>query len=88
MNATTRIRRQGGAAIVTIPSPLMKEMGIEVGTELALSVADGELVARPVRAGQKRYSLKELLEGSELMAELNAGTEWAREGGPIGREIG
>lgn len=88
VNATTRIRRQGGAAIVTIPSALMKEMGVEVGAELSLSVADGELVARAVREGQKRYSLRELLEGSEHMAELNAGTRWAREGEPVGREIG
>jgi antitoxin ChpS len=85
---TSRIRRQGGAAVVTIPPALLKLMDARIGTEVSLSVAEGELVARPVRSTKKRYSLAELLEGAEAMAELNAQTEWAREGDPLGRELG
>jgi antitoxin ChpS len=86
MTINSRIRRQGGAAVVTIPPTLLKLLDIDVGTELSLSVSAGALIARPI-GSRKRYSLSELLEGSEAMAELNAETAWAHEGDPIGREI-
>lgn len=87
MAVTSKIRRQGGAAVVTIPPTLLKLMNVEVGGELSLRVVDGELIARPGRAAKRRYSLDELLEGAEEMKRLNADTAWAREGGPVGREI-
>ncbi len=87
MSVTSKIRRQGGAAVVTIPPALLKLMDVEVGSQLSLSVTDGELIARPVKGARKRYSLGELLEGADAMAELNARTEWAREGDSVGREL-
>ena len=87
MAVTSKIRRQGGAAVITIPPALLKLMDVDVGAQVTLSVAEGELTARPVRQGKKRYSLAELLEGAEAMKRLNAETEWAREGDPVGREI-
>lgn len=87
MAVTSRIRRQGGAAVVTIPPALLKLMNVEIGGELSLSVVDGELVARPERTARRRYSLNELLEGAEEMIRLSAETAWAREGYPFGREI-
>ena len=87
MTITSKIRRQGGAAVVTIPPALLKLMDIEVGAKVSLSVADGELIARPVKSSRKRYSLSELLQGADVLTELNAQTEWAREGDPVGREI-
>ena len=86
MAITSKIRRQGGAAVITIPPALLKLMDVDVGAQVALSVAEGELTARPIKV-KKRYSLKELLEGSEAMKRLNAETEWAREGDPVGREL-
>lgn len=87
MAVTSRIRRQGGAAVMTIPPALLKLLDVEVGAQLELSVTGGELRARPLEGRRKRYSLSELLEGSEAMAELNAETAWAREGEPVGREL-
>ena len=87
MAVTSKIRRQGGAAVITIPPALLKLMDVDVGGQVALSVAGGELTARPVRQGRKRYSLKELLKGSDAMKRLNAETAWASEGDPVGREI-
>jgi antitoxin ChpS len=72
---------------MTIPPALLKLLDVEVGAEVALSVADGKLVAQPLQAKRRRYSLGELLEGSDSMATLNAETAWAREGDPVGREI-
>jgi antitoxin ChpS len=89
MSVTSKIRRQGGAAVITLPPTLLKLLHLEVGAQLELNVVDGELIARPVApTPRKRYSLTELLEGSEEMAELNALTASAREGNPVGRELG
>ncbi|MHC8311484.1 type II toxin-antitoxin system antitoxin MazE [Pseudomonas sp. GT1P32] len=89
MSVTSKIRRQGGAAVITLPPTLLKLLHLEVGAQLELDVVDGELIARPVRQPlRKRYSLAELLEGSEEVAKLNAQTAFAREGDPVGRELG
>ena len=85
---TVTIRRQGGAAVMTIPSDVLKRLDIEVGSTLELEVADGRITARPVGA-RKRYALMDLLRGvtPEVIAELNAATAWSRKGKPTGREI-
>jgi antitoxin ChpS len=89
MSVTSKIRRQGGAAVMTIPPTLLKLLHLEVGSQLELNVVDGELIARPVvQPARKRYTLAQLLEGSDAIAELNAETAWAREGDPVGRELG
>lgn len=74
---------------MTIPPTLLKLLHLEVGAQLELNVVDGELIARPVaQPVRKRYTLAQLLEGSDAIAELNAETAWAREGDPVGRELG
>ncbi|QXI28999.1 AbrB/MazE/SpoVT family DNA-binding domain-containing protein [Pseudomonas vanderleydeniana] len=89
MSVTSKIRRQGGAAVMTIPPTLLKLLHLDVGAQLELKVVDGELIAKPmIRPARKRYSLTELLQGAEAIVELNAETAWAREGDPVGREIG
>jgi antitoxin ChpS len=85
---TVNVRRQGGAAVVTIPANMLKMLHIEVGSKLELQVSQGVLMARP--AGDKRrYTLSELLQGvtPKAIAQLNAETAHALEGAPIGREI-
>jgi hypothetical protein len=47
---------------------------------------DANLLARPA-AARKRYSLAELLRGSEAARRLSKVVAWAREGGAVGREI-
>lgn len=84
------IRRQGGAAVMTIPAEVLKTLRMDVGAELELSVSKDSFTARPKRKpGRKRYSLRELLRGAtpEVMRELESETQWAREGDPIGREL-
>jgi antitoxin ChpS len=87
MSVTSKIRKQGGAAIMTIPPALLKLMAIDIGAQVTLTVEDGKLIANPVVGARKRYSLAELLQGSEAMQELSAEVAWAREGAPVGREI-
>lgn len=87
---TVNIRKQGGAAVITIPADVLKLLNVEVGATLELDVANGAFTARPVHTAiRKRYTLTELLRGvtPEAMAALNADTAWAREGDPVGREL-
>lgn len=87
---TVNIRKQGGAAIMTIPADVLKMLNAKVGTTLELDVSDGTFVARPARkVPRKRYSLAELMRGvtPEMMTGLNAETEWARDGDSVGREL-
>ncbi|HCD82702.1 AbrB/MazE/SpoVT family DNA-binding domain-containing protein [Agrobacterium deltaense] len=77
MTVTTRIRRQGGAAIMTIPPALLKMLGLEIGEQLVLAVDNGALVASPVRPEKKRFTIAELLEGADEVAAFNAkAREW------------
>ena len=87
---TVSIRKQGGAAIVTIPATLLRQLNVEVGSSLDLDVADGALTARPVSLPKpQRYTLKELLCGAtpKNMAALNRQTAHARAGKAVGREL-
>ncbi|MFN7008614.1 MAG: AbrB/MazE/SpoVT family DNA-binding domain-containing protein [Allorhizobium sp.] len=88
MAVTTKVRKQGGAAVVTIPPALLKLMAVEVGDQLSLNVQNGELVATPLKAGVKRYTLAELLVGAEELNQLNASLADTMDGDAVGREIG
>jgi antitoxin ChpS len=88
--AIVSIRRQGGAAVMTIPAEVLKSLKIDVGSRLEIAVEGGAFVAKPcAKPERRRYSLRELLRGAtpEIMERLNEDTVWAREGGPIGREL-
>ena len=84
------IRRQGGAAIMTLPAETLKTLGVDVGARLEVEVAGGVLTARPVaKPARKRYSLRELLRGAtpEAVRRVHDDTAWAREGDSVGREL-
>ena len=84
------LRKQGGAAIVTIPPSVLKSLNLKVGSELQMDVRDGALVLVPVQAPKrKRYTLAQLLVGATpgTIKALNSETAWAREGEAVGREL-
>jgi len=88
MAVISKIRKQGGAAVLTIPPALLRLMELDVGAQVTLSVERGKLVAEPAMSKRKRYSLPELLKGSAGMKRLTAEAAWAQDGEPVGREIG
>lgn len=87
MAIVSKIRKQGGAAVMTIPPALLKLMNLGVGAQVALSVEHGKLVAAPAAPTRKRYSTAELLKGAAGMRKLNAQVAWARDGEAVGHEI-
>ncbi|PYE27099.1 antitoxin ChpS [Rhizobium sp. PP-F2F-G20b] len=86
MSNTAKIRRQGGATVFSIPPALLKMLGADVGTELALVVDNGALVATPLKT-KKRYTLAELLEGADEMVALNKQAASWEAGAPVGKEV-
>ena len=84
------LRKQGGAAIVTIPPSVLKSLDLKIGNELQMDVRDGALVMIPAKPSKrKRYTLAQLLEGAtpKVVKALNDDTAWSREGDAVGREL-
>jgi antitoxin ChpS len=84
------IRRQGGAAIMTIPSDVLKALHLDVGTQMEVAITADGFTARPLqKPKRRRYSLRELLRGAtaETMRRLQNETAWAHEGSAVGREL-
>lgn len=81
------VRKQGGAAIMTIPADVLKLLDISVGSTLELNVTKDGFIAQPKT--HKRYSLRELLHGvtPKKLKALNEATQWARDGEAVGREL-
>jgi antitoxin MazE len=77
----TKIQRWGNSLGLRIPRSFAEEAGVEAGSEVDLSVRDGDLV---VRAAKRRtYRLSELLAkvtAKNLHGEVDSGE-------PIGREV-
>ncbi|MBU2743145.1 AbrB family transcriptional regulator [Acidithiobacillus thiooxidans] len=85
----TKIRKQGGAAVVTLPAEVLRQMDATIGEELSIEVSQHALIMRPARGERRRYSLGELLAGVTIqdMQALTENSAWAREGEPVGREL-
>ncbi len=77
----TRIRRWGNSLGLRIPKAFAEQAGVEAGSEVDLSLEDGELIIRPTR--EPKYDLAALLRGitdENVHAEVETGP-------PAGREI-
>lgn len=85
---TVNIRKQGGAAVITIPSDVLRILELDIGSTLELNITSTGFIAKAAPK-RKRYTLAELLEGAtpENIKALNKETQWARKGKRVGREI-
>jgi antitoxin ChpS len=84
------LRKQGGAAVVTIPPSVLKSLHLTVGTQLQMEVQGASLVLVPVLpTARKRYTLAQLLDGAtpKAVKALHDDTAWAREGAAVGCEL-
>ena len=88
---TVDVRKQGGAAIMTIPADLLKMLDIGIGSSLDLDIEMDTLIARPHRRKLRyqRLTLAQLLQGvtPQAMKAFNKETAWARDGNAVGREV-
>jgi antitoxin MazE len=77
----TRIQKWGNSLGLRVPRSLAQEAGVGPGSEVDLSVKDGDLVVRPAR--RRTYQLKDLLRrvtAKNLHDEVDTGE-------PVGREV-
>ena len=92
MPTVMKVRRQGGARVVTLPGALLDRIGAGVGTALALDVRGGAIVATPILeptpAAGRRYTLAELLVGAEHLPALYGVVAGALDGEAMGQEMG
>jgi len=77
----TKIQRWGNSLGLRIPRSFAEEAGVEAGSQVDLSVRDGDLVVRATK--RRAYRLSELLEkvtSKNLHGEVDTD-------GPMGREV-
>ena len=55
----TRIQKWANSLSLRIPKSFAEEAGVEAGSEVELSVKDGQLVVTPTR--RRKYQLRDLL---------------------------
>lgn len=83
--AVSTLRNVGGSVMMTIPKPLVEELGLQANTKLEVSVQDGKIVAVPRK--RPKYTLEELLAQCDFDAPLSEEErEWMNDP-PVGREI-
>jgi antitoxin MazE len=77
----TKIQRWGNSLGLRIPKSFAEEAGVEAGSEVGLSVRDGDLIVRVAK--RRTFRLGELLEkvtAKNMHGEVDTG--W-----PMGREV-
>lgn len=76
----TKIQKWGNSLGLRIPKSFAEQAGVEAGSDVDLSVEDGDLIVRPRRS--PRYELKDLL---QAVTTKNVHKE-VETGEPVGRE--
>ncbi len=79
---TAKLRSVGGSVTVALPRPMLRQLGLEAGSEVEVTIGGQCLTLSPKR---KRYSLAELLHGMKP-GDMPTAPDW--QGMPAtGREI-
>jgi antitoxin MazE len=76
----TKVQRWGNSLGLRIPKSFAEQAGVEAGSDVDLSVEEGDLIVRPRRA--PRYELQDLLRG----VTADNIHEQIETGQPVGRE--
>jgi antitoxin component of MazEF toxin-antitoxin module len=78
---TAKLRAIGGSVSVTLPRPMLRQMGLDAGHEVEITSDGRSLTLAPKR---KRYSLAELVRGMKP-GDMPAAPDWEAMP-PAGRE--
>ena len=77
----TKIQKWGNSLGLRIPKSFAAEVQVEAGSTVDISVANGQLVVKPVR--RRKYVLRDLLKAvnsSNVHREVDTGEAVGREG--------
>lgn len=80
-----QIRKIGNSKGAVIPAPLLKELGLDIGTSVDAHTENGRLVLEPKRG--PKYQLDELLQQCDLQAAVPDDlTNW-EQANAVGNEL-
>lgn len=83
--AVSTLRNVGGSVMMTVPKPILEELGLQANTKVEITVEGGRLIAVP--RTRPKYTLEELIAQCELDAPLtDEDREWLNDP-PVGREV-
>ncbi|WP_426229254.1 AbrB/MazE/SpoVT family DNA-binding domain-containing protein [Pararhizobium sp. DWP3-4] len=57
--AVSTLRNVGGSVMMTVPKPVLEELGLQANTKLDVTAQDGKIVA--VARARPKYTLEELI---------------------------
>jgi antitoxin ChpS len=83
--ATSTLRNVGGSVIMTIPKPVLEELGLNANTKLDVRAENGRIVAAP--QARPKYTLDELIAQCDLNAPWSEQEREWMDAPSVGREI-
>lgn len=91
--AKTKLKKAGGSLVMTVPASARHLLHLSEGQEMAVSVEGSKVVlepiptAKPMRVRRPKYTLDELLAGSNPDAPMTDEERAWHDAPPVGREI-
>lgn len=93
VTANTTLKKTGGSLVMTLPAAIRKALSLAAGTEMAVTVEGSKVVMEPVTATvaqavrRPKYTLDELLTGSDPDVAMTDEERSWHDAAPVGREI-
>ncbi|MBX2807367.1 MAG: AbrB/MazE/SpoVT family DNA-binding domain-containing protein [Cellvibrionaceae bacterium] len=80
------VRQSGGAKIVSIPTAIVRALGLDTGSKLDLQIEDNKIVLTPVT--EEALTLEDLIKGSpkKCFKITDEDKEWLYTQ-PVGKEL-
>jgi antitoxin ChpS len=82
---TTNLRKVGGSIMLAVPPAILELLQLRAGATVGVSVDAGRLVVEP--SPKPRYTLEELLEGSDYSGPRSAEEQEWLDSPAVGREL-
>ena len=82
---TTNLRKVGGSVMLAVPPAILDLLQLSAGATVGVSVENGRLVVEP--QPRPRYTLAELLAGSDFAEPRSAEDQEWIDAAPVGREL-
>jgi len=83
--AVSTLRNVGGSVMMTVPKPVLEELGLQANTKLEVTAQDGKIVA--VARARPKYTLEELMAQCDLDAPWTEGEREWMDAPSVGNEI-
>jgi antitoxin ChpS len=81
----TNLRKVGGSIMLAVPPAILELLGLKPGAAVGVSIDAGRLVVEP--NPKPRYTLEELLEGSDYSEPRSAEEQEWLDSPAVGREL-